>query len=224
MVDYWDKSHRLRSTITHMALVVRRRLYQAFLDLLHPGPEDSIVDIGVTPDTEFEDTNFLERWYPHTSQITATSIEDAAGLEKQFPGLRFVQTTDGPLPFDDGQFSISFSSAVIEHVGSREHQRAFIREQLRISERFFITTPNRWYPIELHTILPFIHWLPQPIHQRLLRWLGKDEWAKTENLNLLSARQLRGLMPPGCNATVSGVRTWGLRSNLYAFGQSNREP
>ena len=98
MVDYWDKSHRLRSTITHMALVVRRRLYQAFLDLLHPGPEDSIVDIGVTPDTEFEDTNFLERWYPHTSRITATSIEDAAALEKQFPGLRFVQTTDGLLP------------------------------------------------------------------------------------------------------------------------------
>ena len=221
MVDYWDKSHRLRGVITHMALVVRRRLYQAFLDHLHPGPEDTIVDIGVTPDTELEDTNFLERWYPHTSRITATSIEDAAVLEKDFPGLRFVQTGDGPLPFADDEFAISFSSAVIEHVGSRERQGAFVREQLRVSGQFFITTPNRWYPIELHTILPFIHWLPQPVHQRLLRLLGKDEWAKTETLNLLSARQLRDLIPAECVATVSGVRTWGLRSNLYAFGRSS---
>jgi len=220
MVDYWEKSHRLRGTISHWALVVRRRLYQSFLGFVRPGPGDTIVDIGVTPDTEFEDTNFLERWYPHPSQITATSIEDASVLEQQFPGLRFVQTTDGPLPFDDHEFTVSFSSAVVEHVGNRQQQRAFVREQLRVSDRFFITTPNRWYPLELHTILPFIHWLPQPVHQQLLRWMGKDQWAKTENLNLLSGKQLRGLFPADCTVTVSGVRTFGLISNLYAYGTS----
>jgi hypothetical protein len=141
-------------------------------------------------------------------------------LEQQFPGLRFVRTPDGSLPFDDHGFAVSFSSAVVEHVGTRDQQRAFVREQLRVSDRFFMTTPNRWYPLELHTILPVIHWLPQPVHQQLLRWMGKDEWAKTENLNLLSAKQFRALFPADCTVTVSGVRTLGLTSNLYAFGTS----
>lgn len=220
MVDYWEKSHRLRGTISHWALVVRRRLYHAFLEHVRPGPDDSIVDIGVTPDTEFEDTNFLERWYADPSRITATSIEDASVLEQQFPGLRFVQTSDGPLPFDEHEFAVSFSSAVVEHVGTQGQQREFVREHLRVSDRFFMTTPNRWYPLELHTILPLIHWLPQPVHQQLLRWLGKHEWAKTENLNLLSAKKFRALFPADCTVTVSGVRTLGLTSNLYAYGSS----
>ena len=33
---------------------------------------------------------------------------------------------------------------------------------------FFITTPNRFYPIEFHTKLPLIHWLPKRIHRFIL--------------------------------------------------------
>lgn len=196
MVDYNSRSFRFRGAASHWALIVRRQFFQSFLDLVSPGEDDSIVDIGVTPETQFEDTNFLERWYQYPSQITATSIEDASALEEVFPGVTFVMTSGRTLPFADRHFSVSFSSAVVEHVGTRAQQRQFIAEHLRVSGRFFLTTPNRWFPLELHTYLPFLHWLPQPIHQRLLQWCGKAEWAKTENLNLLSTRQLRGLFPP----------------------------
>jgi hypothetical protein len=222
VVDYNSRAFRFRGAASHWALIVRRHFYDAFLDLLAPGPEATIVDIGVTPETQFDDTNFLERWYPHPDRITATSIEDASSLEEEFPGLTFVLTDDGPLPFEDQMFSVSFSSAVVEHVGTRDQQRAFIREHLRVSEQFFMTTPNRWFPLELHTYLPLIHWLPQPLHQRILGWLGKNEWAKTENLNLLSARELRDLFPPDCEVTVAGIKSLGFTSNLYAYGQSVR--
>ena len=142
--------------------------------------------------------------------------------KSSFPDCKFVQTDDGPLPFVDGQFNISFSSAVVEHVGSRERQRAFIHEQLRVSERFFVTTPNRWYPLELHTFLPVLHWLPQPMHQKILSWLGKKEWAKTQNLNLLSKRTLLELFPEECDVTIAALRTLGFESNLYAYGRSRR--
>ena len=28
-------------------------------------------------------------------------------------------------------------------------------------ERVFVTTPNRWFPLEVHSLLPFAHWLPR---------------------------------------------------------------
>ena len=127
---------------------------------------------------------------------------------------------DHPSWVEDDQFDIAFSTAVIEHVGDRERQTRFIAELLRVSKRFFVTTPNRWYPVELHTYVPFLHWLPQHQHQQMLQKLGKDQWATTENLNLLDRRSLRALFPAGVTPTITGTRLFGLHSNLLAFGTS----
>ena len=66
-------------------------------------------------------------------------------------------------PFDDGSFDVVFSNAVIEHVGDRERQGQLVREALRVGRRVFLTTPNRWFPVEVHTRLPFVHWLPDEL-------------------------------------------------------------
>jgi hypothetical protein len=31
-----------------------------------------------------------------------------------------------------------------------------------------VTTPNRWFPLEVHTLLPLVHWLPPAARGRLL--------------------------------------------------------
>jgi SAM-dependent methyltransferase len=219
-VDYTNSQHRWRGVITHFNIAGRRKFYRSFMDSMHPTAETTILDVGVTPDQTAADSNYFEKWYPHTRRLTATSIEDAAHLETTHPGLTFVQTSGDSLPFEDGQFDIAFSTAVIEHVGDRERQRTFVLEMLRVSKRFFITTPNRWYPIELHTYYPFLHWLPQHLHQRALRQLGKAGWAHTENLNLLDAGQLAELFPRGTDPTITGIRLFGMRSNLIAYGTS----
>jgi hypothetical protein len=195
-------------------------MYDAFIAALRPSPTSTIVDIGVTPDQTTEDSNFLEKWYPHPERITATSIEDASYLESAHPGLTFIRTSADRLPFRDGEFDIAFCSAVMEHVGDRAHQRHFLDELLRVSKQYFITTPDRWFPVELHTFLPVIHWLPQRQHQRALRALRLTSWAKTENLNLLGERDLRALFPAGVDPTVGGPRLLGMRSNLLVFGDS----
>jgi 2-polyprenyl-3-methyl-5-hydroxy-6-metoxy-1,4-benzoquinol methylase len=132
--------------------------------------------------------------------------------------MTFVHTPEGKLPFEDRQFDIVFCSAVLEHVGDREDQQRFVRELLRVADRFFITTPNRYFPLEFHTFLPFIHWLPQPVHQAILRQLGMGFWAETKNLNLVSTASIKTLFPERANIQIRKHYLLGLPSNIMVYG------
>jgi hypothetical protein len=184
-------------------------------DELRLDERTTIVDVGVTPDQTLPESNFFEALYEHKQNITATSIEDAQFLETVYPGVRFVRTDGTRLPFADDAFDVSLSFAVLEHVGTRERQQAFIRELTRVAPVAFLTTPDRSFPVEVHTFLPFIHWLPQRAHQRILTWLGLTFWAKTDNLNLLTASDIRRLTKElGLDVTIRRLRTAGFPSNL----------
>lgn len=125
-----------------------------------------------------------------------------------------------PLPFKNGQFDIVFCSAVLEHVGSWEEQRFFLKELIRVGKKVFLTTPNRWFPIEVHTVLPFLHWLPKPLHQKILRLLGRDLYAQTDMLNLQSKRQLdrmlRSMKAP-IQWRFASYRLFGMTSNILLY-------
>jgi SAM-dependent methyltransferase len=220
-IDYWSSlPNGILRVKDALALRARRKIFMEFVRALKPDGSTRVLDVGVTSEEAFSSNNFLETLYEPKAQITATSIEDASHLEKQYPGLRFVRTDGSTLPFADNEFDVAFSSAVIEHVGDRDRQRAFLAELLRVSRTFFVTTPNRWFPLDLHTALPFIHWLPQPLHQRLLRSVRMEFWASTDHLNLLSAAQFLALFPADVNPTLVRFRTAGFASNLLAYGRS----
>lgn len=218
-IDYFSYGHPLTRLRSHFALRARQRMFERFMHFAQPGPASRVLDLGVTPDCTLPESNHFEQVYPYPEQLTAASIEPVDGLRAQFPRVHFVQIGTGRLPFEDNAFDACFCSAVIEHVGSREDQAAFLREIARVSRKFCLTTPNRWFPLDFHTILPLIHWLPQRWHQAVLRALGKDFWARTENLNLLGAGDIRRLMPHDVQAAVHGVRLLGLTSNLVCLGK-----
>jgi len=73
------------------------------------------------------------------------------------------------LQWPDKYFDVVYSNAVIEHVGDFENQKKMAAEIMRVGKRWFVTTPNRWYPYEFHLRLPFVTWLPG--HSYL--WVGK---------------------------------------------------
>ena len=105
--------------------------------------------------------NFFEELYPWPERITALGLHDGAGFRGAYPEIAYVQGDACALPFPDQSFDVVFSNAVIEHVGDAERQRLFVAEALRVGRRVFLTTPNRWFPIEVHTRLPLVHWLPE---------------------------------------------------------------
>ncbi|MBN8430839.1 methyltransferase domain-containing protein [Microbulbifer salipaludis] len=195
-------------------------MFKRFMDEIQPSPADRILDVGVTPDLQLVDSNYFEALYPYRKQVTAVSIEDVTPLVYVYPEVAFRQVQPGPLPFADDEFDVVFCSAVLEHVGNFEQQEAFLAELLRVSKKFYITTPNRWYPVDFHTILPFIHWLPKGLHRKLLKLVGHDFLAREENLNLCAASDVRRMMGDRAHFNISYQWFLGLPSNILIFGES----
>ncbi len=210
---------------SRLGMQARRKIYAAFSKALRPQPDDTVLDVGVTSNTERQESNFFEQFYPYKNRITCVGTEDGSHLELRYPGLRFQAVKAGALlPFKDRQFDIAFSNAVLEHTGSTTEQAQFIAEIARVSRRFFIATPNRWFPVEHHTGLPLLHYLPQPLYRSLLRKTRYRFWAEEANLHMLSRRDLRRLMPKSLECDVVPIRVLGLVSNLAVWGPAVGSP
>jgi SAM-dependent methyltransferase len=218
---YYSISGRL-PLASRLSFHVRKKMFSLFMQVLQPSKDMSVLDLGVTGDTRAQESNYFEQFYPFRERIVCAGTERAGHLGEIFSGVKVVQLAPGsPLPFADGQFDIVFSNAVVEHTGSRSQQAAFVKEALRVGRRFFLTTPNRWFPVELHTGIPFLHFFHPGVYRSVLRWCGHQYFAKEENLNLLDRHSFRALFPGDAQVQIARVKLLGLTSNLVAYGVSN---
>ena len=173
-----------------ISLRSRRRKFGLFMATMAPTSETRVLDIGVD-DFAFGEVsanegscgtlNFFEEMYPWQSQLTAVGQHEGERFRSSYPEARYVRADALALPFGDDSFDVVFSNAVVEHVGGEEEQRRFVAEALRVGRRAFITTPNRWFPIEVHTHLPLVHWLPDAASHRVYDLVRKP-WAKRNRL------------------------------------------
>jgi hypothetical protein len=205
-----------QSMAIRVAARMRRVMFRRFLEFARPGPGDLALDVGATSDRSYLGSNYFEAWYPYRDRVVAVGLDHAPYLAIDFPGVRYVRGDGLLLPFADESFDIVHSSAVIEHVGSRERQRRFILELCRVARRcVFVTTPNRFYPVEFHTLLPMLHWLPTSWFHAALRATGRAAFADESVLNLLDRAALGRIASASrWNWRVGCVRLFGLPSNL----------
>jgi SAM-dependent methyltransferase len=199
----------------------RRVMYEVFLELTEIRPQETVLDVGVTSDRAYASSNYLEAWYPHKMTITALGLDDAGFLEELYSGVRFVRGNGLTLPFADESFDVVHSSAVLEHVGHLDRQARLVRECARVARRaVFMTTPNRWFPVEFHTSLPLLHWLPKASFRAIIRRLGLEFFADEENLNLMSRSELAGIVAAvhEFNWLIKPISLVGLSSNFIVSG------
>ena len=210
-----------------MAVRQRRKMFAIFIKECGIEDTDTILDVGVTSDQSYESSNYLQAWLPEKSRITATGIDDADFLEELYPGLQFIKANGLDLPFADNSFDVVHSSAVMEHVGTFDNQVKLIAECARVAKgSFFLTTPNRFFPIEFHTVLPFVHWLPKPWFRRIMRMIGRDFFASEANLNLMSVSEVRkaaalALKLSDFEIKVTTAKLFGFKSNILLQGKRN---
>jgi hypothetical protein len=190
----------LRRLATRVSMGSRERKLRLFLELYSPGPTTTVVDVGVTdaPFAAGSSDNFFEALYPWPERITAVGHTELERFRAAFPRVSAVQADGRALPFRDGEFDLGFSNAVVEHVaGGRDGQRQFVHELCRVARRVFVTTPNRWFPLEVHTLLPFVHWLPPAARGRVLPF--------DDVLDPLGPQELASLFPYSVRVINNGM-------------------
>jgi hypothetical protein len=214
--EYYE--HRGRNLITNLSLKVRTDVYDLFYEKF--GSSSKILDMGATSEQQSREANFLETLYPHKERITAAGIEDASFLADKYPGLTFRKVEEGkPFPFGDGEFDVAFSHAVIEHIVRDEDRIFFLSELLRVSKAVFFTTPNKYFPIEPHTVTPLLHFACPPLFYWMLDRKILHKFYGRSNLRLLGEQDLRNLVGEvkTSSAEFHRIHLLGFTSNLVAI-------
>lgn len=147
--------------------------------------------------------------YPTTqSNLQVTEVEGDACCMPQYA---------------DKSFDLIHSNSVIEHVGSYMNMKRFADETRRVGIRYYLQTPNFWFPVDPHYAVPFFHWLPDCIQVYLFTVVNVGYARKCEfnvalgwvdSTKIVSAGMIRKLFP---DATIRKERFLGLAKSTIAI-------
>jgi len=180
-----------------------------------------ILDIGTTVDVS-ESSNLIIKSLKNFEKYKSISDQKITS-NFFFKSLQKSITQElSPDEIDIYRSDVVISNATIEHVGSYEKQLKMIENIIKLSKKIFVVvTPNRMHPIEFHSKIPFIHWLPKKLHRKILSIFGLKYLSKEENLNLLKIIDLIHLMKKFNNVDydLKYVKFLLFKSNIILIGK-----
>jgi SAM-dependent methyltransferase len=224
MTTYYkeNKNMRLFETFSNTS---RTRKLELFEHIMKPDEATKILDVGaeIAP-SGANGLQFID-WYPWKHSVSALNIspEHIDALQKFYPNVEAVVGDACKLPWPDKSFDIVFSNAVIEHVGSFEQQKQMASEIMRVGKRWFVTTPNRWYPFEFHMRLPLVTWLPGSMYLKIGHLIAYNHVTrkyvfnqKISNLRLMTVQELKECFP---NSRIIKQRVTFMAETLIATNE-----
>ena len=184
---------------------------------------DDLLDIGTTEDFTAKSSNVFCKMldsikiHKSISNQKITNKRFALCLEKSI-----TEAFDKRL-IDDFKSDLVVSSATIEHVGNFENQVKKVKNMISLSKKYIVlSTPNRFYPVEFHTKLLFVHWLPKNFFRKILLFFKMNYFADQNNLNLLSKKELIEILDKfsdKINYKIYNIRFLGFISNFFVIGE-----
>ena len=181
-----------------------------------------VVDIGTTNDQENPSSNIIIKNLQNFQVYKSISDQriDKGFFTKCLNKSIVEEFTQ--IELDEYSSDLVISNATIEHVGNYQNQKKMINNIIKLSKKYFIViTPNRFHPVEPHSKLPFLHWLPKTVHRKLLSFLGHSILSKEENLNLLSKKDIHQIMSSFQNISyeIKYINFLFLKSNFIIIGK-----
>lgn len=188
--------------VSSLASRFRAGRFRLFAEMLRDAPgEVRILDAGGT----------ALMWQRHRNELPAKI--HVTLLNKEFaeqPRLPYVSCVVGDARdmgmFPDRHFDVCFSNSLIEHLRA-EDQVSAAREIRRVAKGYFVQTPNRYFPLEPHSLVPGWQFLPVALRTHLLQ---KKDWGwmkrvrdpalareAVQSIRLLDERELRRLFSDG---------------------------
>ncbi len=207
------------SDASSLAVKLRRRRFEFFLGLLESLPAPvSILDVGGTAGfwgtmpaagRERLQITLVNR---EREPVEGTSIQSVVGDARSLG------------QFGSDEFDVVFSNSVIEHLGSFEAQLQMADEARRVGKRYFIQTPNLFFPMEPHFLVPGFQFFPTGLRAWMVSsfdvgWYKRipdihKARAEVESIRLLSRTGLRRLFP---EARIYEERFGGLVKSFVAY-------
>ncbi len=197
---------------------IRKRRFTFFRELIASLPRPlAILDVGGTQE-------FWEKMEFICDDVEVT-LYNLFPIITTYPGLRSQQGDARDMrEFGEQAFDVVFSNSVIEHVGSYKQQQQMAEEVRRIGKRYCVQTPNRYFPVEPHVLLPFFQFLPFGLQVFILfhfrspwGWkIGSRQEAVDylQGIRLLTEKELRSLFP---EARIYKERFLGMTKSFLVY-------
>lgn len=170
----------------------RRKRGELFTAIMRPRPGEAVLDVGGQPE--------IWDYVNIPLQITCVNLPGTMSVEhRTHHSITYVEGDGCDMrEFHPGQFDLVFSNSVIEHVGNYEKRTLFANEIRRLSHRYWVQTPYKYFPIEAHCGMPL--WWLYPESARaffLTRWSKKlPAWTEmVATTTVISKGELRELFP-----------------------------
>lgn len=169
----------------------------------------------------------------YIADINEKAINEGA---KAYGFVPLLIDEESLLSFTDGYFDIVYCSSVIEHVtipkeqvwemrsGSEFREKSLVRQDVfskeiqRLGQQYFVQTPYKYFPVESHTWLPFVSFLPRRLLVPILSFTNLF-WVKktTPDWNLLTKVEMSSMF---AGAKIVEEKFLGFTKSIMAIKSS----
>jgi hypothetical protein len=121
-------------------------------------------------------------------------------------------------------FDLVHSNSVVEHVGDFPDMKRFAENTKRLAPRYYVQTPNYWFPYEPHFRFPGFQYLPQAVRIGMIQRFSlgffpriQDPAAARDIIrhhHLVNTRQMRELFD---DARIIHEKFYGLNKSIIAI-------
>lgn len=198
-------------------------------DILDENGSAHILDLGGTETYWLIGEEFIQ---DNRDRLQITMVNTEAQILKQ-PGLFTCvrHSATDPALFREQAFDLVHSNSVVEHVGIWKDMTMFADNVRRLAPRYYVQTPNYWFPFEPHFRTVGFQYLPERVRVMMLRRFAlgffqkftsdEDAWNTVWHHRLISTRQMRKLFP---DAMITHEKVLHLNKSIVAVRDVPAQP